>query len=157
MSRLLSGKRGATELDVAAFLGVCRVKGAERDRLLALCQEQHRPGWLQQHGSRHRHITLDMLAHTFLAITAHTTKKRGRHRAAQRDKHDHPSNERAEPETTPPIHRRLITLTLAEIRRLLNLIHHGEHAITHGLHWSTWRRRHQAEARRTHADSTSTR
>jgi transcriptional regulator with XRE-family HTH domain len=52
VSRLLSGKRGATELDVAAFLGVCRVKGPERDRLLALCQEQHTPGWFQQHGSR---------------------------------------------------------------------------------------------------------
>jgi hypothetical protein len=52
VSRLLSGKRSATELDVAAFLGVCRVKGPERDRLLALCQEQHTPGWFQQHGSR---------------------------------------------------------------------------------------------------------
>jgi transcriptional regulator with XRE-family HTH domain len=52
VSRLLSGKRGSTELDVAAFLGVCRVKGPERDRLLALCQEQHTPGWFQQHGSR---------------------------------------------------------------------------------------------------------
>ena len=52
VSRLLTGKRGATEVDVAAFLGVCRVKGAERDRLLALCREQNTPGWLQQHGSR---------------------------------------------------------------------------------------------------------
>jgi transcriptional regulator with XRE-family HTH domain len=52
VSRLLSGKRGCTELDVAAFLGVCRVTGAERDRLMALCQEQHTPGWFQQHGSR---------------------------------------------------------------------------------------------------------
>jgi len=52
VSRLLSGKRGCTELDVATFLGVCRVKGPERDRLLALCQEQHTPGWFQQHGSR---------------------------------------------------------------------------------------------------------
>ena len=52
VSRLLSGRRAATALDVAAFLGVCRVKGPERDRLLALCQEQHIPGWLQQHGSR---------------------------------------------------------------------------------------------------------
>ncbi|MGH3810430.1 MAG: DUF5753 domain-containing protein [Pseudonocardiaceae bacterium] len=48
----LSGKRGCTELDVAAFLGVCRVKGPERDRLLALCQEQHTLSWFQQHGSR---------------------------------------------------------------------------------------------------------
>ncbi|MGH3928018.1 MAG: helix-turn-helix domain-containing protein, partial [Pseudonocardiaceae bacterium] len=43
VSRLLSGKRGATELDVAAFLGVCRVKSPERERLIALCQEQHTP------------------------------------------------------------------------------------------------------------------
>ncbi|MGH3977784.1 MAG: helix-turn-helix domain-containing protein [Pseudonocardiaceae bacterium] len=52
VSRLLSGKRGATEVQVAAFLGMCRVKGKERDRLLALCQEQNTPGWFQQHGSR---------------------------------------------------------------------------------------------------------
>jgi len=45
---------------------------------------------------------------------------------------------------------RLAALTLAEIRRLLNLIHHGGHAITQGLHWSTWRRWHQAQARRAH-------
>jgi predicted XRE-type DNA-binding protein len=45
VSRLLSGKRSATEVDVAAILGVCRVKGKERDRLLALCQEQNTPGW----------------------------------------------------------------------------------------------------------------
>ncbi|MGB6162117.1 MAG: helix-turn-helix transcriptional regulator [Pseudonocardiaceae bacterium] len=53
VSRLLSGKRGGSEVDVAAFLGVCRFKGPERDRLLALCRAQHTPGWLQQHGNRH--------------------------------------------------------------------------------------------------------
>jgi transcriptional regulator with XRE-family HTH domain len=52
VSRLLSGRRGGSEVDVAAFLGVCRVKSPERDRLLALCQEQNTPGWLQQHGTR---------------------------------------------------------------------------------------------------------
>jgi transcriptional regulator with XRE-family HTH domain len=52
VSRLLSGKRGGNALDVAAFLGACRVKAPERDRLLALCQNQHTPGWLQQHGTR---------------------------------------------------------------------------------------------------------
>jgi transcriptional regulator with XRE-family HTH domain len=52
VSRLLSGKRGGNALDIAAFLGACRVKSPERDRLLALCQEQNTPGWLQQHGSR---------------------------------------------------------------------------------------------------------
>ncbi|MGH3994151.1 MAG: DUF5753 domain-containing protein, partial [Pseudonocardiaceae bacterium] len=30
----------------------CRVPSAERDRLLALCEDQHTPGWFQQHGSR---------------------------------------------------------------------------------------------------------
>ena len=52
VSMLLAGKRGASEVDIAAFLGVCRVRGPERDRLLALCREQENPGWLQQHGSR---------------------------------------------------------------------------------------------------------
>ena len=52
VSMLLAGKRAAREVDIAAFLGVCRVKGAERDRLLALCREQDTPGWFQQHGSR---------------------------------------------------------------------------------------------------------
>lgn len=52
VSRLLSGKRGGSEVDVSAFLAVCRVTGTERDRLLELCREQHTPGWLQQHGSR---------------------------------------------------------------------------------------------------------
>jgi transcriptional regulator with XRE-family HTH domain len=52
VSMLLSGKRNASEVDVAAFLGVCRAKGPGRDRLLALCREQDTPGWFQQHGSR---------------------------------------------------------------------------------------------------------
>ncbi|MGH3837128.1 MAG: helix-turn-helix domain-containing protein [Pseudonocardiaceae bacterium] len=52
VSMLLAGKRGASEVDIAAFLGVCRVKGPERERLLALCREQDTPGWFQQHGSR---------------------------------------------------------------------------------------------------------
>jgi transcriptional regulator with XRE-family HTH domain len=52
VSMLLSGKRGTSELDIAAFLGACGVKGPERDRLLALCREQDTPGWYQQHGSR---------------------------------------------------------------------------------------------------------
>ncbi len=52
VSRLLSGKRGGTEVDVAGFLAICGVTGPERDRLLALCREQGRRGWLQQHGPR---------------------------------------------------------------------------------------------------------
>ncbi len=52
VSRLLSGKRGGSEVDVSAFLAVCRVKGDDREQLLALCREQNTPGWFQQHGSR---------------------------------------------------------------------------------------------------------
>jgi transcriptional regulator with XRE-family HTH domain len=52
VSRLLSGKRGGTEVDVSAFLAVAQVTGAERDRLLAICREQNVRGWLQQHGTR---------------------------------------------------------------------------------------------------------
>jgi hypothetical protein len=105
----------------------------------------------------HRHITFAMLAHTFLAVTAHKTKKekkeRRRQQAEQPNQQGKPPDAPTEPETPSPvqrIHRPLIALTLAEIRRLLNLIHRGEHAIARGLRWSTWRRRHQAEARRAH-------
>ena len=52
VSRLLSGKRGGTEIEVVSFLTICEVKGAERERLLQLSHEQSRPGWLQQHGDR---------------------------------------------------------------------------------------------------------
>ncbi len=52
VSRLLSGKRGGREVDVASLLGVCRVTIPERDELLRLCQDQYTPGWLLQHGSR---------------------------------------------------------------------------------------------------------
>lgn len=68
VSRLLSGKRSATELDVAAFLGVCRVKGPERDRLLALCREQDTPGWFQQHGSRLPKQLVTLIDHENRAI-----------------------------------------------------------------------------------------
>jgi hypothetical protein len=66
-------------------------------------------------------------------------------------KRPHPRPEEPAPPDTRPVTRRtLIPLTLAEIRRLLALAHRGEHAITHGLHWSTWRRSHQNQARRAH-------
>ncbi len=52
VSMLLAGKRGASERDIATFLGMCHVKGPERERLLGLCREQDNSGWLQQHGSR---------------------------------------------------------------------------------------------------------
>jgi transcriptional regulator with XRE-family HTH domain len=50
--KLLNGQRIADEVDIAAFLALCGVTGAERDRLLALARELGEPGWLQQYGSR---------------------------------------------------------------------------------------------------------
>ena len=69
VSRLLSGKRGGNALDVAAFLGACRVKAPERDQLLALCQHQHTPGWLQQHGTRFPHQLVTLIKHEDNAVT----------------------------------------------------------------------------------------
>ena len=51
VSKMLNGKRAIRETQVALLLGICKVKGAEQKRLLALCREANRPGWYQQHGS----------------------------------------------------------------------------------------------------------
>ncbi|MGH3873863.1 MAG: helix-turn-helix domain-containing protein [Pseudonocardiaceae bacterium] len=69
VSMLLSGKRAASEVDIAAFLGVCRVTGADRDRLLALCREQDTPGWFQQHGSRMPKQLVTLIDHENKAVT----------------------------------------------------------------------------------------
>ncbi|MGH3770421.1 MAG: helix-turn-helix domain-containing protein [Pseudonocardiaceae bacterium] len=68
VSRLLPGKRGGSALDVAAFLGACRVQAPERDRLLALCQDQHIPGWLQQHGARLPKQLMTLIKHEDKAV-----------------------------------------------------------------------------------------
>lgn len=52
VSRLLSGKRGGSSNDIAVFLAICGVRGAERKRLMALALDQHRKGWVQHHGAR---------------------------------------------------------------------------------------------------------
>lgn len=51
ISRLESGKRGVSEVDVAAFLACCRVVGARRDRLLDLARAAYERSWLQSHGA----------------------------------------------------------------------------------------------------------
>ena len=74
--------------------------------------------------SWHRWTILAMLAHAFLAITAAT--------------------QRADTQPAP----RLIALTANELRHLFTrLLNHARHDIEHLLHWSRWRRRHQARAR----------
>jgi len=68
ISRLLSGKRNVTAVQVAGLLAVCRVTGTERDRLLALCDEQHVPGWFQQHGSRLPQQLVTLIDHETMAV-----------------------------------------------------------------------------------------
>jgi transcriptional regulator with XRE-family HTH domain len=49
ISRLESGKRGASELDVAIFLAVCGVTAEKLERLLEVCREAYAQSWLQSH------------------------------------------------------------------------------------------------------------
>ncbi|GHK05964.1 hypothetical protein SY2F82_77610 [Streptomyces sp. Y2F8-2] len=90
--------------------------------------------------SRHRHITFAMLALAFLAAVAAS----------------------AAPERPTDLHRLAhsrepIFLTVPEIRHLLTAVL-GPPPLTAArlLHWSDWRRHHQATARRSHYRRRST-
>ncbi len=84
--------------------------------------------------SWHRHITLAMLALVFLATVAADA-------APKRPADPHHSARSSEP----------ISLTVPEIRHLLTAVF-GQPALSAArlLHWSIWRRRHQATARHSH-------
>ena len=84
-----------------------------------------------------RHTVLAMAALAVCAVTA----------AAAATRHRPPAPLPTRPDQPPPREPGLIPLTVAEIKRLFNLItrrHLPEH---HHLRWSIWRRRHQARAR----------
>ena len=51
------------------------------------------------------------------------------------------------PDELPPEDPGLIPLTVTEIKRVFNLVTCAWQTIRHYLHWSWWRRRHQARAR----------
>jgi SRSO17 transposase len=53
----------------------------------------------------------------------------------------------ASPHTVPPADPGLIPLTVAEVKRLINLFTRTWHSLDHHLRWHHWRRRHQARAR----------
>jgi SRSO17 transposase len=76
--------------------------------------------------SWYRWVTLAMLAHAFLVVTAATER---RDRPAPAD---------------------LIPLTGNEIQHLFTALINPAHALAHRLRWSQWRRRHQARARNSH-------
>jgi len=105
---------------------------------------------VRKYDAWHRHMTLAMYAHTFLAVTAHKAKKGDTGQPSNQYPNRIYQPIAANPKHHTPIHRRLIDLTIAEIRRLLHLGNHHENPVTHALHWSNWRREHQTQARRSH-------
>ncbi len=81
----------------------------------------------------HRHITLAMLALTFLTAVAASAAP----------------NRRADPHHHTARRNDPVPLTVPDIRHLLTLVSNPPAVtIARLLHWSTWRRRHQATARR---------
>jgi len=84
-----------------------------------------------------RHLTLAMTALAICATAAAAT------RAATSTLPPPPTS----PDDQPPGDPGLIPVTVAETRRLLNLLTRTWHTRAHHLHWNWWRRRHQARAR----------
>jgi SRSO17 transposase len=84
-----------------------------------------------------RHLVLAMAALAVVAVTA----------AHARTTSSSLAPAPATPDTAPPADPGLIPLTVAEVKRLINLFTRSWHSITHHLRWHTWRRRHQARAR----------
>jgi SRSO17 transposase len=84
-----------------------------------------------------RHLALAMAALAVCAVTAASARPR--------------TSTLSRPPTSPgelaPQDPGLIPLTVAEIKRVFNLITRAWQPIGHYLHWSWWRRRHQARAR----------
>jgi hypothetical protein len=76
----------------------------------------------------HRFTTLAMLALAFLSVLAAEAPK----------------------PTSARLAEKLIPLTVPEIRRLLHTASTDKHRRRHAITWSRWRRRHQAQARRSH-------
>jgi SRSO17 transposase len=83
-----------------------------------------------------RHIVLVTAALAVCAVTAAQARARSQPLPAP--------DSRAEP---PPDNLGLIPLTVVEIKKLFNLATRVWRSTSHHLHWSWWRRRHQARAR----------
>ena len=84
-----------------------------------------------------RHIVLSMTALAICAVTA----------AAMRRATSTLPPDPTSPDQTPPADPGLIPMTVAEVKRLLNMVTRTCHDIAHHLRWNWWRRRHQARAR----------
>ncbi len=84
-----------------------------------------------------RHLVLSMAALAVCAVTA----------ARARTATDSTAPPPTGPDDAPPHDPGLIPLTVAEVKRLINLLTHTWHGLEHHLRWHIWRRRHQARAR----------
>jgi len=83
-----------------------------------------------------RHLVLTMAALAVCAVTAAQAKTRAPAPTLP-----------TRPDEQPPEDPGLIPLTVAEIKRLFNLATRRLQAVAHHLHWTRWRRRHQARAK----------
>lgn len=83
-----------------------------------------------------RHIVLTMAALAVCAITASQARTRAPATILP-----------TAPDAPPPDDPGLIALTVAEIKRLFTLVTRRLHPAARHLHWTWWRRRHQARAR----------
>jgi len=84
-----------------------------------------------------RHLALTMIALAACAVAAATIRA---HTNTLAPPPTHPDDK-------PPADPGLIPLTVAEVKRLANLVTRTGRALAHHLRWSWWRRRHQARAR----------
>ncbi|WP_281365205.1 IS701 family transposase [Phytohabitans houttuyneae] len=84
-----------------------------------------------------RHLVLAMLALAACAVTA----------AAMRVLSNTAAAAPTHPDDEPPEDPGLIPLTVAEVKRLANMLTRTGQRPAHHLRWSWWRRRHQARAR----------
>jgi hypothetical protein len=84
-----------------------------------------------------RHTVLAMAALAVCAVTA----------AGAATRNEPPAPMPTRPDQPPPREPGLIQLTVAEIKRLFNVITRRDQPEQHHLRWSIWRRRHQARAR----------
>jgi transcriptional regulator with XRE-family HTH domain len=71
ISCLESGKRGASEVDVATFIAYCQVSGPKRDRLLTLARQAYDRIWLQSHGGALPDELRTLILHEATASTIH--------------------------------------------------------------------------------------
>jgi SRSO17 transposase len=84
-----------------------------------------------------RHLAMAMAALAVCATTA----------ALARSRTSTLARAPTSPNELPPDDPGLIPLTVTEIKRVFNLVTRAGQTIRHYLHWSWWRRRHQARAR----------